>query len=579
MKLTKLIRTPALLAIICLLASSLPLVAQPIDSLKALVGIAKHDTTVVSLYTQIADEFYEQKQNDSALFYYNLALTKVKSPLTQYQTPDLYFKINQLFFKIGSFSTSIEYLFKILTYYDDIRNTEHDTLMINLKVADTYASLGSSYFALSNYSKSLEAFENGYEILKTTNPDYKFFEQSKQMFGYLVNMGSVTMSLNRFDIARNHFEEALGLSKMIGNIEYDGFLYNSLGIIFKEENNFSKAKEYYNKSLEIRELLRDTAGLAQVHNNLGNLEYLQGNYDTAIAHLQKAMEYNHITGNIHSELYSVLFLSNTYERLGEYKNSLNLFQRYNALNDSIRKSEQQEQTVQIELQYLNERQRKELEHKQQIELAKKERKVLTYMIFSGLFLFSAIILYLINRNQSIRMKQVELAHERLELEQHNLTLEKHNLRLENEKLAMTLEHRNKELATNVMYLIQKNEYITKTTQELIGLKDNLLPKNRTLVQKIIRNLRINTDDSVWQEFEIRFQNVHKDFYKKLHDQFPNLTPSETRLCAFLKLNMSTKEISSITHQTPESLHVARSRLRKKLGISRDDNLVAFLQEI
>lgn len=75
---------------------------------------------------------------------------------------------------------------------------------------------------------------------------------------------------------------------------------------------------------------------------------------------------------------------------------------------------------------------------------------------------------------------------------------------------------------------------------------------------------------MWDEFELRFQGVHNEFYQKLQSINPELSTNERRLCAFLKLNMTTKEIASITHQSPRSIEVARTRLRKKLNLTNSD---------
>ena len=73
--------------------------------------------------------------------------------------------------------------------------------------------------------------------------------------------------------------------------------------------------------------------------------------------------------------------------------------------------------------------------------------------------------------------------------------------------------------------------------------------------------------------------VHEDFYDALNKKFPDLTPNEKRLCAFLRLNMTTKEISAITHQSVQSINMARFRLRKKMNMEHDDNLISFLGQL
>ena len=96
---------------------------------------------------------------------------------------------------------------------------------------------------------------------------------------------------------------------------------------------------------------------------------------------------------------------------------------------------------------------------------------------------------------------------------------------------------------------------------------------------MIRDLLLNSSSDVWEEFEVRFQDVHSDFYDNLNKKFPNLTPNEKKICSFLRLNMSTKEISAITYQSVRSIDMARFRLRKKLELDTDENLVSFLSQI
>jgi DNA-binding CsgD family transcriptional regulator len=92
-------------------------------------------------------------------------------------------------------------------------------------------------------------------------------------------------------------------------------------------------------------------------------------------------------------------------------------------------------------------------------------------------------------------------------------------------------------------------------------------------------LRSSQDKHLWQEFEAHFTRVHSDFYQKLQEKYPNLTANEKKLCAFLRLNMSTKDISAITYQSINSITVARSRLRKKLNIEGEDiHLINYLME-
>lgn len=148
---------------------------------------------------------------------------------------------------------------------------------------------------------------------------------------------------------------------------------------------------------------------------------------------------------------------------------------------------------------------------------------------------------------------------------------------EKQNLEHQIELKNKEFATNVMYLIRKNELINSVAKKLMALKDEVRTELKSPVQRIILELQSEIDNEVWQEFEYRFMQAHQEFYTNLRNAHPDLTPAEERICAFLKLNMSSKEIAAITHQNVKSIEVIRAHIRKKLNLTNTDaNLVTYL---
>ena len=132
-----------------------------------------------------------------------------------------------------------------------------------------------------------------------------------------------------------------------------------------------------------------------------------------------------------------------------------------------------------------------------------------------------------------------------------------------------------------MSLLKKNEMLSEISKKLIDVKnDAVKDETKEAIRKIHKELQKSTDHEIWEEFELRFRQVHSEFYDKLMKKFPDLSPSEQRLCAFLRLNMSSKEISELTGQSLNALETARYRLRKKLGISKSQvNLITFLSKI
>ena len=148
------------------------------------------------------------------------------------------------------------------------------------------------------------------------------------------------------------------------------------------------------------------------------------------------------------------------------------------------------------------------------------------------------------------------------------------------QLQESLASKDRELTANALFLLKRNELIAHIAERLLKAKPTFRQENQQVIMEIVRDLQASHDEHNWKEFEAHFTRVHSSFYSTLQERFPELTPNERKLCAFLRLNMSTKDISAITQQTVNSITVARSRLRKKLSIEGEEtNLVDFLQSM
>ncbi|MBN2772984.1 MAG: hypothetical protein JXR31_01955, partial [Prolixibacteraceae bacterium] len=155
----------------------------------------------------------------------------------------------------------------------------------------------------------------------------------------------------------------------------------------------------------------------------------------------------------------------------------------------------------------------------------------------------------------------------------NSILEAKNLKKENETrlLEEELNLKNRDLATKAMMISQKENLLKSVSDKL----KNEIEENKDSnsgIQKIVYDLGLKDYYNYWDEFEIHFTKVHPDFYKNLNNKYPGLTANERKICAFIKLNMSTKDIANITKKSPQSIIMARYRLRKKMGLNKNANL-------
>ena len=141
-----------------------------------------------------------------------------------------------------------------------------------------------------------------------------------------------------------------------------------------------------------------------------------------------------------------------------------------------------------------------------------------------------------------------------------------------------LEQKNRELAENSMYLVQNNEFLIKMIEKLEFVSKNVDHKNEVQgsIGDLLSSIESKVKEDSWNRFDVYFQRVHHGFQKNLTSKFPSLSPSELKLCTFLRLGMNSKDIASVNFQTVESVKVGRSRLRKKFNLDKDTNLVTFL---
>lgn len=173
-----------------------------------------------------------------------------------------------------------------------------------------------------------------------------------------------------------------------------------------------------------------------------------------------------------------------------------------------------------------------------------------------------------------KQKQEALQKQQKELELKNLTNEKNLVQLRNAKLRSDIEHRNKELAISTMAMIKKNETLNELKEQLENLPKSA--ESSSLKKMLDKNLNSKQD---WLTFEEAFNNADKDFFKKIKEAHPSLTSGDLRLCVYLRLNLSSKEIAPLLNISPRSVEIKRYRLRKKLGLSREDSLTSYIVEI
>ena len=199
--------------------------------------------------------------------------------------------------------------------------------------------------------------------------------------------------------------------------------------------------------------------------------------------------------------------------------------------------------------------------------------VMIVVYILSVLLFS-LLMHNIYKRYYKKQREKLLEKTQKELELKKLENEQQLMSFKNEKLQQDIESKNRELAISTMSLIKKNEFLNNVKKELKGTDGS---KNLKPVIKIIDKNLNNTDD--WKFFQEAFNNADKDFLKKVKALHPTLTPNDLRLCAYLRLNLSSKEIAPLLNISTRSVEVKRYRLRKKMNLPHESSLTNYILEI
>jgi DNA-binding CsgD family transcriptional regulator len=205
---------------------------------------------------------------------------------------------------------------------------------------------------------------------------------------------------------------------------------------------------------------------------------------------------------------------------------------------------------------------------------------LTAWAYGGYVLLLTGLLFLVWKLDDMRIKRKEA---QMQLRQHKdiEVKEEEIMRLKNEQLEVDILHKSQELANSAIHLARKNEILMEIKGDLLRFFSQISAMDAATIQRTILQLNTKIDDNIREDdslrkFEENFDLVHNQFISRLSSQYPSLNMTERKMCAYIKMQLSSKEIAPLLNISLRGVETTRYRLRKKLGLNRDENLTQFL---
>ncbi|KAA1246601.1 hypothetical protein [Aquimarina sp. RZ0] len=427
-----------------------------------------------------------------------------------------------------------------------------------------YQSLGWLYSFYNRNKKALENLDNALNISK------KLFSEKKISVDYLISDYFSIANFYRynrdFETARKYVDSCYIFYNSENNETQNYYLEAEKGFLLAAEGEFPEAEETLEKSYEYFKNNNESY-LVIIHYLFARVYQMKGEIEKSKFHFSKSLEVSsthnsHMNYKIinHKELSKIYYDSKEYkEAFFHIEKAIELENKIFGINSKnneylfeikdkyrIQKNEQE--------QILKEQKLLKLEHKQKISLLR------STLLFVTLF-FLLVFGYMVFKNLKRKHKREKI-----------LLKQKQRIKLKETKKAIELK--NKELAKSALQLIEKDEFIASLKNALTENKEDL---NLTSINKVIKSIQSGVGSN-WKEFEARFIDINQDFYKKIKKDFPALTQTDLKICALIKLNFSSKDMASLLGISIESVHTSRYRLRKKLKLERNDNLVEFVSQ-
>ena len=425
-------------------------------------------------------------------------------------------------------------------------------------MGQNYTTIGVIHGMLLNYEKANDYFLKAEKI-------YLQYDNERLLAGTWNKIALNNKNSGDLQSALFYYTKADSLYAKRNNLVGRSLIQNNLCSLYLNLNQDDIAKTHCLQAYDLSKKANRKRTMASVLNNLSVIALNEKNYALTIDYVTEAQKTTKETGVKSLNIHLFQNLAAAYEGMGDYKRAYeNRIKHFN-IYDSIFNEEKTLQINELETKYQTEKKEAALALQEE-EIKTLNEKSRADNLQKGLYaggMASALALFglsvfgyrqRIKRNRIAREKQEEI-------------------------YKQEIAHKQKELASQTLHLVQKNTFIQELKENLENLK-NSPEKFKAEFRRIVMLLKKeNASDKDWEVFKTYFADVHNDFDQKLKTLYADISEKEIRLAAFLRMNLTTKEIAATLNVLPESILKSKYRLKKKLNLDKETDLTSFLNTL
>lgn len=428
----------------------------------------------------------------------------------------------------------------------------------SIRIADSFNHLATLEHNLKNYQKAIEYNKLALAI-------YEDYEDTYYQAQALNDIGVMNKLLKKEEQALIYFERSIKKSKIAKVVSLESAALTNIGATYLQLNDPQKAIEFLNKSISLSETINAQRRIAIAQNRLAEAHILLNHPKLALMRLNEVKAYVNTSENKSILMTALKHSSKANEQLGNTNLALQEHKALSQLSDSLLNIEKIKNIEELRIIYESERKEAALAlQEEEIKTLSEKAKVdkLTKGLYAGGMASTLALSGLLVFGFRQRIKKNRIAREKQE-----------------EIYKKEIEHKKKELASQTLHLVQKNTFIQELMENLENIK-NSPEKFKMEFRRIVMLLKKeNASDKDWEVFKTYFAEVHNDFDQKLKTLYPDISEKEIRLAAFLRMNLTTKEIAVTLNVLPDSILKSKYRLKKKLELEKETDLTSFLNTL
>lgn len=397
----------------------------------------------------------------------------------------------------------------------------------------------------------------------------------------MVHLASAYFNEGSLDSALVTNQEALRLYRELGGENGISQALSHIGDIMVEYGKFGEAKNYFSEAIQLRRKNEDPYGLAISYTGMANAIYGLGNITESKLYYDSALTISQNIGTIWQTVEVYQSIASFHANQGNYQQAFEAMQKFAQFKDSLFTTEKMEVVKELEAQYETTLAQRELSvQKKENKILKRSNNLFVFLLVAlGVIILLVVLLGItqIKRTKLANQKNLEIAEKNrllAESQQKATAAELERSKIEQEKTLAELQFKKKELTQLALHINQQNDFLESLKNNIKEI--SVTPEVKSLERELDAKLNL---DKQREDFELNIDLINEDFYRKLTEKFPQLNENEKKLCAMIRLNLSSKEIAAIQNISSKSVDMNRYRMRKKLNLTGEEDLSKFLAEL